>query len=176
MMPTKKTAEQIASVGMTSTRVEHASATTPAVGGGLANLSGARALLLRTLVSGNTVTGANGGGVDNAGTLTLRESVLQLNNTTGAGGGGGLATETGGVSRIVRSAIRRNTTAGSGGGILNAGTTSLFRTLVERNTATVAGGGISNVAPGTVTLRISAVRANTPGNCSPVNTIPGCVG
>ena len=61
-------------------------------------------------------------------------------------------------------------------GAQRGGTTSLFRTLVERNTATVAGGGISNVAPGTVTLRISAVRANTPGNCSPVNTIPGCVG
>jgi hypothetical protein len=48
---------------------------------------------------------------------------------------------------------------------------------VELNRAVNAGGGggIRNVAPGIVTLSVSIVRNNTPDNCSPLNTIPGCV-
>lgn len=92
--------------------------------------------------------------------------------------GGGVATVSGGTTRLVQSTVDRNLATGTGGGIYNVGTTSLSRTLVELNHAVNVGGGgeIRNVAPGVVTLSASIVRANTPDNCSPQNTVPGCVG
>jgi hypothetical protein len=66
--------------------------------------------------------------------------------------------------------------------LLNGGTTSapgtVIRTVVRFNQAlgtATAGGGIRNVA-GTVSLRRSIVGANSPDNCSPLNSVPGCAG
>jgi predicted outer membrane repeat protein len=153
--------------------------TTAGNGGGVENLSTGRARIFRTIISGNTAGGiSSGGGIDNAGQLTLDESRVSANNATSnlaTGGGGGLSTQTGSTSTIVQSTFDHNTTAGNGGAIFNQGTTSLLRTLVELNTAAISGGGIFNLAPGTVTLSVSIVRFNTPNNCFPLNTIAGCV-
>jgi hypothetical protein len=149
---------------------------TGAAGGGLNITATGRALVNRTVVSGNTATGAgSGGGINNSGLLTIDESRLSFNNA-GTGGGGGLATQAGATSQVIQSTLDHNTTTGNGGGISNAGTTTLIRTLVERNTAALNGGGVFNVAPGTVTLSGSIIRNNTPNNCFPLNTIPGCTG
>jgi hypothetical protein len=51
--------------------------------------------------------------------------------------------------------------------IQNFGTTSLDRTLVVFNRAANGGGG-------PVTLRHSIVRANTPNDCFPLNSVAGC--
>jgi hypothetical protein len=150
-------------------------------GGGLANLTGARALVAHTVIKSNNSTVAtpalantgNGGGIFNQGSLTLFESRLDANNATGAtsvpttGNGGGINTQPGGTSRIIQSTIAENTATNNGGGIFNAGITSLYRTLVVRNRA-ATGGGVS----GTVTIRRSIIRGNTPTDCVPTN--PAC--
>ncbi|MGH3380874.1 MAG: hypothetical protein ACRDP6_39680 [Actinoallomurus sp.] len=149
-------------------------------GGGLENLATGHARIFRTVISGDVAGGgASGGGIDNAGELTINDSRVSVDNATAAvvnGGGGGLSTQPGSTSTIVQSTFDHNVTAGNGGAIFNRGTTSLRRTRVEHNTATISGGGIFNNAGGTVTLSVSIVRLNTPNNCAPLNTIPGCVG
>jgi hypothetical protein len=143
-------------------------------GGAISNGATADALISRTVINANSTPGA-GGGIINLGSLTLSES--RLSGNTSGGDGGGVATVTGGTTHLIQSTVDHNVATGTGGGVYNAGTTSLSRTLVERNQAVNAGGGggIRNVAPGTVTLSVSIVRNNTPDNCSPLNTIPGCV-
>jgi hypothetical protein len=152
-------------------------------GGALANnTAGSRALIAHSIIKANTATG-NGGGLINKGILTLFESLVSGNNVTDANGrGGGVFTENGGRTRIIQSTIDKNT-ANQGGGVDNAATnatTSFYRTLVQQNkarlTTATSGGGIfnENATPGSVTLRRTIVRRNTPNNCTP--TIPGCLG
>jgi hypothetical protein len=155
--------------------------TTAGNGGGLENTATGRVRIFRSVISGNVAGGGvgfSGGGIDNAGQLTVNQSRVSANNATGAvagSGGGGLFTQALATSNLIQSTFDHNTTPGNGGAILNVGTTSLLRTLVERNSATLGGGGIFRSA-GTVTLRTSIVRLNTPNNCVPLNAIPGCVG
>jgi hypothetical protein len=149
-------------------------------GGGLANLAGGRAVVAHTLITANeafrtlaeTTTG-NGGGIDNAGILTLFETRLVANTATsavgaaGTGNGGGVNTRPGGRSLVIRSSLLDDDATNNGGGVCNAGGTTLIRSLILRNRAT-AGGGVF----GTATLRRSIVRGNTPDNCDPPN--PRC--
>jgi hypothetical protein len=148
-------------------------------GAGLSNLATGIALITRTLISGNNATGSSGagtgsgGGILNRGKLTVAGSRLSAN--TVADGGGGIDTVPSGTTRFIQSTLDHNTAAGSGGGIFNSGTTSLVRTLVARNHAGASGGGIFQNS-GTTTLTRSIIRANTPDNCAPANSVPGCTG
>jgi hypothetical protein len=148
-------------------------------GAGVANLQSARALIAHTLISGNNATGnANigsgvGGGVLNKGSLTLFQSRVSAN--TAENSGSGMATEATGTTRVIQSTFDHNSAEGSGGGLLNSGTTSLDRTLVVHNRAGVSGGGILQNG-GIITVRRSIIRANTPDNCAPANSVPGCTG
>jgi hypothetical protein len=145
-------------------------------GGGLFNTG--RALIVHSVIKASTAT-ANGGGIFNqtGGTLTVFETLVAGNNAGNQGGG--TFTNAGASTRIIQSTIEKNTAA-QGGGIANFGATSLDRTLVQQNKANPGlanGGGIFNAgAVGSVTLRRSLVRTNAPTNCSPVGTIPGCLG
>jgi hypothetical protein len=141
-------------------------------GGALANIAGATATVSDTRMSDNTTTGVGGGGVINMGALTLTGSVLSGNSAPI--NGGGLNTQASGTSRISQSTIVRNVSGSLGGGISNLGTTSLDGTRVELNTGS-SGGGIAT-SNNNVTLGNSLVRYNTPDNCSPLGTIPGCAG
>jgi hypothetical protein len=149
-------------------------------GGALANLPGARAVVAHTVISANeafrtlaeTTTG-NGGGIDNAGSLTLFRSRLVANSATstvgvaGTGNGGGVSTRPGGRSLVIRATIVDNSATNAGGGVFNAGGTALVRTLIVRDRATTGGGVF-----GAVTAQGSIVRGNTPDNCVPAN--PRC--
>ncbi|WP_197351911.1 right-handed parallel beta-helix repeat-containing protein [Streptomyces bathyalis] len=167
-------------------------------GGGIAN-TGGRTNLDRSTVERNTANGF-GGGIINAGNGTLRmeggsllrnraleigggleniggtaslESVSVRGNTAQLGGG--LRNVNGSTLRL-RSTTVRDNIAVNGAGISNGGTGStvtLFRSLVTRNTAITAGGGILNQG-GQVTLTESRVIRNTPDNCSPEGSVPGC--
>jgi hypothetical protein len=147
-------------------------------GAGVANLQGARALIAHTVISANNATGTAdigsgvGGGVLNRGSLTLFQSRVSANTAENAGGG--VATDATGTSRVIQSTIDHNFAGGTGGGILNSGTTSLQNTLVVRNRAGTSGGGLQN--GGVITVRRSIIRANTPDNCAPANSVPGCIG
>jgi hypothetical protein len=74
----------------------------------------------------------------------------------------------------VRRTIDHNFGTSLGGGVESDGTTSLDRVLIEHNRA-ATGGGVF-VEAGTVTATHSVIRANTPDNCSPAGSVPGCVG
>jgi hypothetical protein len=87
--------------------------------------------------------------------------------------GGGRNTQPSGVSHLIQSTVDHNISGGLGGAISNLGTTTLDRVLVERNKGS-ASGGIAT-ANTNVILRHSIIRNNIPDNCSPMNTIPGCV-
>jgi len=141
-------------------------------GGALANIAGATARVSDTRFSENTTTGVGGGGIINMGTLTLAGSILSGNSAPI--NGGGLNTQAAGTSRISQSTIVRNVSGSLGGGISNLGTTSLDGTRVELNRGS-SGGGIAT-SNNNVTLGNSLVRYNTPDNCSPLGTIPGCAG
>jgi hypothetical protein len=141
-------------------------------GGGLANIAGATATISRSLVNANTTTGVGGGGIINMGTLTVLGTVLSAN--IAPINGGGVNTQSSGRTRIIQSTVAHNTSSGLGGGLSNLGTTALDRTLVRNNRGT-SGSGIAT-GNANVTLRRSVVHNNIPDNCSPLGTIPGCVG
>jgi hypothetical protein len=150
------------------------SGNTASDGGAIAIVTGATATVSRSIISTNQATNIGGGGIVSIGTLTLIGSLVEANL---APFGGGLNNQPNAVANIVQSTFRANATTGSGGGIENlGGTVRLTRSLVERNTTDGVGGGINTNNPANVTLTKSIVRKNTPTNCTPLNTIPGCVG
>ncbi len=140
-------------------------------GGALSNSAGATAILDNATMSLNTTTGVGGGGIINFGTLTL--AVSSLSGNKAPINGGGLNTQPGGISRIIRSQIVSNVSGGLGGGLSNLGTTTISGSSVRFNKAS-GGGGIAT-GNTNVTLTQLTVTSNKPNNCSPLNTIPGCV-
>lgn len=122
-------------------------------------------------LTGNTSQGFGGGAINNAGQLAIDHSTL-TGNTARAAEGGGLRTAVGGISRVSRTVVARNSAGALGGGIANHGTTVLTFDRVVFNRAT-DGGGIANLT-GTVSLRFTLVAFNFPDNCIPQGTIRGC--
>src|SRR6266705_2633300 len=118
----------------------------------------------------NGITAGLGGGIINSGLLTLSGSTVNAN--TAPINGGGLNTQAAGITRIFQTTFTNNTSGSLGGGISNLGTTSLAGSQVRLNTGS-AGGGIAT-GNNNITLTNTIVRDNTPDNCSPLNTIPGC--
>jgi hypothetical protein len=140
-------------------------------GGALANASGASANVLDAVIEENTTTGVGGGGIINSGTLRLAGSRVYSNSAPI--NGGGLNTQASGISQITQSSFSRNVSGSLGGAISNLGSTSLTQTVVRQNSG-YRGGGIAT-ANSNVALHASVFSGNTPDNCNPLNTIPGCV-
>lgn len=141
-------------------------------GGALSNSAGATASVLNSQMKDNTTTGVGGGGIINFGALTVSGTTISGNHAPI--NGGGLNTQSSGVSRISSSSFVHNSSGSLGGGMSNLGATVLTGTEVRLNTAS-SGGGIAT-GNANVTLHASIVQDNTPDNCNPVNSIPGCVG
>jgi len=165
--------------------------------GGIAN--GGTAIINASQVTGNTAPGSFGGGILNHGQMTINTSTV-ANNTTPTdssgdqGNGGGIAnlnitsitgTPNSGVLTVTLSQISGNSASGLGGGVLEDGVNAddtlgqpggpltLQQTQVTGNAAT-EGGGIFASTASPVTLKLSLLRSNTPDNCYPPGTIPGC--
>src|SRR5580700_1119605 len=83
---------------------------------------------------------ADGGGIANAGTLSVEDSTISANTATN-GGGGGVA-NTGTLS--VEDSIFSGNSAGGGGGIYNTGTLSVEDSTISANTATVCLDGVDS--------------------------------
>jgi len=100
------------------------------------------AIAALTIRNGNSGPGAlaDGGGLYNSGTLTLR-NVVVANNTTAAANGGGITS----INDITLTdcVVSGNTTATYGGGIDNFGTATLENVTVSGNMSGL-GGGIAN--------------------------------
>ncbi len=133
-----------------------------------------------TIAAGDTVTldsltiqngsATNGGGINNAGTLTLTNSIVQNNSATTNGGGifnasTGTATVTG-LSQISDNTAAGDASTNGGGGIYNDGGTVTVEDFsrVEDNFATGtsgSGGGIFNGTGGTLTATDASITGNT---------------
>jgi CSLREA domain-containing protein len=154
-------------------------------------------------ISGMTITNGNstadGGGIENAGALSL-SGVALVGNAAPSGFGGGLE-NAGGAVTIVNSTVSGNTATGSGGlDTFNSGTLTLFGVTVSGNTSTGNAGGIGSdssittlvdstiannhaasvdggmlAAGGTVTLRNTIVAGNTIGAGNTPDNIQGTV-
>ena len=166
-------------------------------GGGVAN--GGVATIVHTEVNNNTAPGSLGGGILNHGTMTINFGEVNGNTapTPGpsGGGGGGIANISfsaflppgvpSGVLTLNHTEVNDNSASGPGGGIfelgvsngppLPGGALTLNHSDVESNTA-VSGGGIWLTAGSPVVLVHSHVRENTPDNCFPPASVPGCEG
>ncbi|HLJ04126.1 MAG TPA: hypothetical protein VKT31_11845 [Solirubrobacteraceae bacterium] len=106
-----------------------------------------------------------GGGIDNAGSLTLSNNLI-INNTASAGGG--IYNEAGAsLTSVAESLVAGNTAtdpSGGGGGLyMQSGTGNLHELFIHGNAAAGHGGGIY-FAGGTLTFSASNITGNTPDN------------
>jgi DNA-binding beta-propeller fold protein YncE len=128
-------------------------------GGGIIN---AGTLTLRdSIVRDNAANGSNvaGGGITNNGTLTLQNSSVIGNTTTGQAGG--IYNSSGRMLTMSNSSITDNISNGNAGGLRNDGTLTAVTSTISRNQSHGSiGGGIFNVN-GTLTLSNTIVSNNT---------------
>jgi CSLREA domain-containing protein len=134
-------------------------------GGGILNEYGT--LTLKNVVLQNNHTSAVGGGMDNAATVTLIDSTINDNE---ADDGGGIFN--GGTLFLYNSSIYGNAaTTDTGGGLDNAGIGTLQNTTISGNSA-VAGGGIFSDGPLNVTIvSNTALSIDKGGNVENADTI-----
>jgi hypothetical protein len=117
-----------------------------------------------TLKKGNFSVGSLfgwGGGINNAGILTLTECAV-TNNFSGSGGGGGVYNS--GTLTVLRSTLALNATNGNGGALYNVSfnlqtTMTVIDSVIENNVAS-QGGGISNYL-GFLTVTNSTISNNS---------------
>src|SRR5262249_10511309 len=95
-------------------------------------------------IAGGSTSNVSGGGIANAGTLTVTNCTLSGNSTTGLGSGGGITNN--GRLAVTNSTFSGNS-AGTGGGITNeGGTVTVTGSIFTGNSALNggAGGGLYN--------------------------------
>jgi hypothetical protein len=126
-----------------------------------------------SLVTNNTAADSGGGILNLGATVTVKSS--SVSDNTAAVSGGGIRNLS---ALTVKSSSVFNNSAGTGGGIFNRGTATVTSSSVFNNTARDQGGGIFNsiFAGASFTLLSSSVTGNTPDNCAPPNSVPGCSG
>ena len=112
----------------------------------------------------NGYASGNGGGVFNAGTLTLTSDSI-LNNTAG-GFGGGVFNSNSGMLIMSNCRVMGNTTGSTGGGVWNNGSMTLSNSTIENNSGQWGGGigsstFIAGGGPGVATVTGSTIAYNT---------------
>lgn len=107
-----------------------------------------------TIANGNDITG---GGIQNAGTLTITSSIVSGNS---AANGGGVFNNGGGTLNLINSTIRNNSASNVGGGIFSQFNINVSNSTVSSNTANGGGGGIY-LQTGTNTLTNSTISGNS---------------
>jgi hypothetical protein len=120
-----------------------------------------------TIQNGFDAGSGRAGGIDNvSGTLTLRNSVIASNSATSSifSVGGGIFNA--GMLTMVNSAVISNISASDGGGIYDSGSATITDSTINGNTATLVGfsgaggGGGINVTSGTLTVTNSTISNN----------------
>lgn len=113
--------------------------------------------------SGLTVSGGNstadGGGIRNAGTVSLQASTVRGNSAAGRGGG----VSNSGNLTLSGSRTGLNAAGPGGGGVNNTGTAYLNAAIADNNNVTAAqgqGGGVLST-DGTVVAALTSIDSNT---------------
>ncbi len=116
-----------------------------------------------TVRNGNdsSMTGL-GGGIQNEGTLSLSQCIIEANYSATAGGG--IGNRASASLYVQDSIIRANATAYSGGGLYLAGTSSISHSSISSNVAVGAGGGAFMSEGGNALVRATTISANTANN------------
>ncbi|MGO8747426.1 MAG: beta strand repeat-containing protein [Thermoguttaceae bacterium] len=126
-------------------------------GSGIENETGATLTLSNSTVSGNAASGS-GGGIDNAGAMTVEYCTISGNQASGGSGGG---IDNSGAMTVENSTISGNDAdSGSGGGIDNSGTMTVENSTISGNNA-ASGGGIDNESGATLTLSNDTASGNS---------------
>ena len=116
-----------------------------------------------TVRNGNDgAAGGVGGGIQNAGILTLSNCIIENNYSTSAGGGIGNRSE--GTLFIQDSSIRSNATAYSGGGLYLAGLSSISYSSISSNIAVGSGGGAFVSESADAYFRATTISSNGANN------------
>jgi hypothetical protein len=137
---------------------------------------------------------SDGGGLYNDDQISVTGSTFDSNAAASGGGIFQIPIDEGNFGQgtptisLAGTAISGNRATADGGGIVNTialgppfpgpgpGTVTVTDSPVRRNFAGGQGGGIFNFGGGTVPLASSAVTLNSPDNCAPANSVPGCDG
>lgn len=125
--------------------------------------AGAEVEILGVTIRNGSVA-AEGGGIRNAGVLSLTRVVVTGNAATQNGNGGGIATAGAGSALTVsQSTIASNTAAGAGGGIHADEQLTLTNSTVSGNAAGGHGGGLYFVADTAGTVANATITGNSAG-------------
>lgn len=144
-------------------------------GAGFANDTGVVTMTATRIESNDTGTGGGGGGIYNDGQLNSTSSFIRFNRANTSGGGA--FNELGGVANFTQTIIQSNEAGDRGAGVFNGsgGITRFTNAIVQQNTAGNTAGGVYNLFfTGAVILTTSLIVNNTPNNCAPPGSIPGC--
>jgi hypothetical protein len=122
----------------------------------------AGSLTLRKLsVEGGDSPGL-GGGISNAGALTLKDVTFRNNR---ASNGAGFANLAGGTVAVRKSFFLLNSTTGVGGGaFINSGVVTVKKAIFGNNNAPINGGAVNTQFGGDTTISDSTFQFNTSGS------------
>lgn len=121
-------------------------------------------------ITSNTAQGAGGAVFNFAGTVAVRNTLIVGN---GSPIGGAIANA--GTLTLTDVTVRGNSGVDGAGLFMFGGQATATNGQVTENNASDSGGGIY-LLRGTVQLTNAGVRRNTPNNCFPLNSVPGCAG
>ncbi|MFI5978084.1 hypothetical protein [Streptomyces sp. NPDC051452] len=123
-------------------------------GGGVEVGAGATAVVKHSRLAYNNAD--TGGGLHNAGTLSVEDTDFSRDHARTTGGG---VDQTGGSAVYSNSLIRYNTAASAGGGLVDdGGTVEFYDGKIANNTSSGLAGGVLNRA------RLTLIRAEVTGN------------
>jgi hypothetical protein len=129
-------------------------------GGGLGSvftITGGTATIDNVTITAG-VSGASGGGVDNAGgTVTLSNDTLA--NDTATTSGGGLFNAAGATAVLVNDTLSGDS-AGTGGGVDNQGIATFTNDTLANDTATTSGGGVESETGATTSVANSILDSS----------------
>lgn len=126
-------------------------------GGAIYNAQGANLNMMNGRITKNRSMTDNGGGVVNAGKMSL--GMLPVRYNTAAASAGGIDNVEGELT-LFDVGVANNTAGSNGGGLRNSGTAKLTNVTVGENEASGSGGGIDNRARGKLTLNNVTVGKN----------------
>jgi hypothetical protein len=127
--------------------------------------------MLDMTIEGGRDFSNDGGGISNAGTLSVVDSTISGNEAEGTGGitfggGGGIYNTTTGILTVTDSTISNNTGSEGGGGIFNFGIASIIDSTISGNSGgddptAEGGGGIYSGGTGSLTVTNCTITANS---------------